>query len=266
MNRRILVTGVIAIIAFGLGYFLQEYKTPTRPGSTVATSDKIDCASVEGKTKPMPTTKLFFEYNSADEDTGLHGAFDTTSFAELCVYDPTGKQILAVKPQGALKELNMAGIFFESREPKHQEVSQDMHFANFPEGNYSIKAVDFEGYQLTGAATLTHNVPVGPQITSPQDESKVSESDVVVRWKPVTKSTSGKPIKVTGYQVIATKEVNDDPHGFSKPIYDVHVPPTQTSLPIPNEFLEPGAKYELEVLVLEESGNQTISIVFFEIL
>jgi len=69
---------------------------------------------------------------------------------------------------------------------------------------------------------------------------------------------------ITGYEVIVTKEVHDDPHGFSRPTYDVHVPPTVDRLPVPSEFLQPDTVYELEVLALEVSGNQTISVGFFK--
>jgi hypothetical protein len=43
----------------------------------------------------------------------------------------------------------------------------------------------------------------------------------------------------------------------------VHVPATQHTLRVPTEFLEPDTVYELEVLALEPSGNQTISVGFF---
>jgi hypothetical protein len=64
--------------------------------------------------------------------------------------------------------------------------------------------------------------------------------------------------------VIITKEVDDDPNGFSRPTYDVHVSPTVRRLPVPAVFLEPDTVYELEVLALEASGNQTISVSFFQ--
>ncbi len=70
-------------------------------------------------------------------------------------------------------------------------------------------------------------------------------------------------MSITGYEVIVTKEEHDDPHGFSRPIYDVHVPPDVGALPVPKRFLEPHTVYELEVLALEEGGNQTISVGFF---
>jgi hypothetical protein len=39
----------------------------------------------------------------------------------------------------------------------------------------------------------------------------------------------------------------------------LYLPPTVTSLTVPNEFLEPATHYLWEVLAIEESGNQTLS-------
>lgn len=86
-------------------------------GNASASSDEITCDRPRGPTIALEQAKLFFEHNSTDADTGVHGAFDTSSFAELCVYNPKGRQILAVKPQGKLLKPTMGGIFFESREP-----------------------------------------------------------------------------------------------------------------------------------------------------
>jgi hypothetical protein len=44
----------------------------------------------------------------------------------------------------------------------------------------------------------------------------------------------------------------------------VHVPATVNSLNVPRKFLEADTVYELEVLALEASGNQTISVGFFK--
>lgn len=75
---------------------------------------------------------------------------------------------------------------------------------------------------------------------------------------------AGRPVGITGYEVIITKEVEDDPHGFSRPTSDWHVPPTVHRLPVPAALLEADTVYELEVLALEVSGNQTISVGFFK--
>lgn len=100
-------------------------------------------------------------------------------------------------------------------------------------------------------------------MTAPRDGAEVDPDDLTVRWEDVTETIDGEPVTITGYEVIITKEHHVDPHGFSQPIYDVHVPSDHNSLSVPDEFFEPGTEYELEVLALERSGNQTISVSFF---
>lgn len=128
----------------------------------------------------------------------------------------------------------------------------------------------FDGKTLVGSASFTHDVPAPPQITAPeladdpaQPGDPVARDGLVVDWDPVTETVDGAPVTTTGYEVIVTKEDHDDPHGFSRPVYDVHVPAALDALSVPAEFLEPDTVYELEVLALEESGNQTITVGFF---
>ena len=60
-----------------------------------------------------------------------------------------------------------------------------------------------------------------------------------------------------------TDEEAEDPDGWARPVYDVHVDDDVTSFPVPDDFLLDDHLYELEVLAIEESGNQTISVGFF---
>jgi hypothetical protein len=224
------------------------------------------------RTTQIATAKLIIEFNSTDGDLGVHGAFDDQGWKTLCVFDPNGRPVLEVGPQSQLRDLTMAGIFFESREPPIAEFSFADLKAAFPEGQYTVRAESFDGTILVGGATFTHDVPAAPTITSPQiaDDQRgtrknpVSRDDLVIRWDRVTETVSGRPVNITGYEVIVTKEVADDPHGFSRPTYDVHVPPNVAGLSVPQEFLEADTVYELEVLALEASGNQTISVGFFK--
>jgi hypothetical protein len=91
----------------------------------------------------------------------------------------------------------------------------------------------------------------------------VPSSGLVVTWEPVTETVDGEPVTVTGYEVIVTQEEWDDPDSQSRPVYDVHVLPDRAELPVAEGFLAPGTLYELEVIALEESGNQTITLGFF---
>jgi hypothetical protein len=232
--------------------------------SSLDTDDQIACMLPRGKKATIATAKLLIEYNSTDEDIGVHGAFDDHGWSELCVYGPNGQQVLTVKPQGQLKDLTMAGIFFESREPPSGEFSFEDLKAKFPEGQYRVRGISFDGKGLTGSATFTHDVPAPPTVTSPLKGAVVSTADLVVEWEDVTETVDGDPATITGYEVIVTKVDYEDPHGFSAPIFDVHVPPDRNALAISVEFLEPGTEYELEVLALEVSGNQTITVSLFE--
>jgi hypothetical protein len=234
-------------------------------------SGACEAGAPSSRTTEIAAAKLIIEFNSTDDDIGVHGAFDDDGWKALCVFDPTGRRVLDVGPQGQLRDLTMAGIFFESREPPSSEFSFADLKAAFPEGEYTVMADSFDGTTLVGSATFTHDVPAPPTITAPKlaedprgtKKIPVSGDDLVIRWDDVTQTVDGEPVDITGYEVIITKEVEDDPHGFSRPIYDVHVPPTLNSLSVAEEFLEPDTVYELEVLALEVSGNQTISVGFF---
>jgi hypothetical protein len=222
-----------------------------------------DCDSGSRPFVRLPAAKLIIEHNATDEDTGVHGLFDGVDWTTLCVFDPNGKQILEVEPKRQLKRQSISGIFFESAEPPNDEVPIEKILARFPEGRYPVRGRTADGKGIRGAALFTHVIPEGPVITFPEDEDIVPASDLQVTWNHVTTSIEGEPIHRTGYEVIITKDVRDDPNGFSLPVFDVHVPPSVSSLTVSNEFLQANTAYELEVLVLEVSGNQTISSLFF---
>jgi hypothetical protein len=215
-------------------------------------------------------TLLYIEYNETDGDTGVHGLFGFDGLREVCLRSPDGEQRLLVDPVGPLGDLGINDFFFESREPPLDEYSIDDLKADFPEGEYTVSGTDFEGTPRLGTARFTHDIPRGPVITEPRLEDEenaaqavVSPTGLVVRWDPVTETVDGRRITVTGYQVIVNQVEWDDPDSQSRPVYDVHVPPDRTEFPVAAGFLRPGTLYELEVIVLEESGNQTITVGFF---
>jgi hypothetical protein len=217
-----------------------------------------------GPAERLPAAKLIIEHNSTDEDTGVHGLFDGVDWRRLAIFDPRGRLILEVEPKGQLRNQSISGIFFESAEPPNEEVPIEDFLRKFPEGRYTVQGCTKDGTKLKGSALFTHAIPAGPVITFPHDGDVVSASNLTITWNHVTATLDGRPLNRTGYQVIVTRESPDDPNGFSLPVLDVHLLPSITSLTIPNQFLEPGTSYELEVLVLEISGNQTITSLSFE--
>lgn len=233
----------------------------TAPTKARFDDDDEDC---RGPAVRLPATKFFIEHNSTDEDTGVHGLFDGEDWTKLEIYDPRGRQILEVEPKRQLRTQSISGIFFEAAEPPNNEVPIEEILRRFPEGRYSVRGCSADGRRLNGSALFTHKIPSGPEIIFPQDGGTASSSGFAVMWNHVTTTIDGQPINRTGYEVIVTKDVPDDPNGFSRPTFDVRVPPSETSLTVPSEFLEPGTRYELEVLALEVSGNQTLTSLFFE--
>ncbi len=279
MNRSTKGAIVAALLAAtGAGGAVASRASADRPHNVSSRADERDsdddlpdvCERRGRADAKIATAKLIIEFNATDDDIGVHGAFDDHGWSELCVFDPSGRPLAVFDPRGRLDDLTMAGVFFESREPPEAEWSFDDLVAAFPEGRYRVKARNFEGKYLTGSARFTHAVPAAPEIVAPviaeepeAPGTPIATDDVVVAWEPVTQTINGAAVSISGYQVIVTKEEHEDPHGFSKPTYDVHVGPDATSLSVPADFFESGEVYELEVLALERSGNQTISVGFF---
>jgi len=261
-SRRLIAAAAAAGLALAALSLVVGLDAPqSAPGQTAGPTCRL---SHSGKKERIAAAKLIIEYNATDRDMGVHGAFDDDGWAKLCVYDPSGRLVLKVSPKSQLKDLTMAGIFFESREPPIRKFNFKDLKRTFPEGRYKVQGVTFQGRKLVGSAKFTHDVPRRPRVRAPRDGATVDPANVVVMWRDVTSTIDGRPVDITGYEVIVTKERRDDPHGFSRPTYDVHVPANRNSLSVPAEFFQPGSEYELEVLALEKSGNQTISVSFFK--
>ncbi len=127
------------------------------------------------------------------------------------------------------------------------------------------------GGRRRGQHDRRYHIPDAPRIISPplaRDEEHADEAAVLaehlqIAWEEVTRTVQGDPVKVRGYEVTVTHLEREDPNGFSQPAFDVHLPADHNTLSVSPEFLDPHTLYELEVLALEESGNQTITSGFF---
>ena len=140
--------------------------------------------------------------------------------------------------------------------------------ADFPEGEYTVSGTDFEGTPRLGTAQFTHGIPLGPVVTEPRLEDEEKRGAVrrdAVRASPLGPAQDDERPAGHRHRLRGDRQPGewDDPDSLSRPEYDVHVPPDRTTLPVADGFLLPGTVYELEVIVLEESGNQTITVGFF---
>ena len=211
---------------------------------------------------PLKDAKLNIEHNATDRDTGFQGFVDSEGWQRLDVRGPAG-EVLAFEARGTLADLGLTELFFESVEPENAAVPIDTMLATLPEGNYTIAGPAQENGrsagQTSGTAWLTHDIPAGPKLISPREGATVPVRGVVARWRPVSKTIAGKPVRIIAYQLIIEKDIEPHRHMIGKLGLSMYLPPSVTHIDVPDGFLESRSAYSWEVLAIERSGNQTLS-------
>jgi hypothetical protein len=213
-------------------------------------------------TVPLKDAKLNIEHNATDRDTGFQGFIDGEGWRRLDVRGPAGR-LLTLRGRGALADLGLTELFFETVEPENADTSIKRMLAKLPEGKYRIAGPAQENGKrmgrTVGKAWLTHDIPEGPRLVSPEEGAIVPTRGVVADWEPVSETIGGTPVRIIAYQLIIEKDVEPHPHMIGKFELSIHLPPSVTSIDVPDGFLEPGTAYDWEVLAIERSGNQTLS-------
>jgi hypothetical protein len=231
-------------------------------GSGGAGAPRARAASGSTATVPLKDAKLNIEHNATDEDTGFQGFVDSEGWRRLDVRGPGG-QVLNLEARGSLARLGMTELFFETVEPENADVPIAEMLAKLPEGTYTIAGPTQENGKsagrTSGEALLTHDIPAGPVLVSPVEGARVPTRGVVARWRPVSKTITGEPVRIIAYQLIIEKDVAPHRHMIGKRGLSMYLPPSVTRIAVPNGFLEPRTAYNWEVLAIERSGNQTLS-------
>ena len=211
---------------------------------------------------PLKEAKFIIEHNATDHDTGFQGAVDSEGWDRMELIGPQGV-VLHFEGRGALGELGLTELFFETVEPENKDVPIKELLADMPAGAYTYKGhamIDGESTGETeGTAMLSHTIPNGPALLTPANGATVGLEGLVMSWGAVTQSLEGKPVKIIGYQLIVEKKGEPHPTMIGKWALSMHLPPSTLSMAIPRAFLEPRTKYVWEVLAIDESGNQTLS-------
>jgi hypothetical protein len=211
---------------------------------------------------PLKDAKLNIEHNATDRDTGFQGFVDSEGWRRLDARGPGG-QVLTFEARGTLAKLGLTELFFESVEPENADVPIGEVLAKLPEGKYTFAGPAQENGKsagrTSGTAWLTHDIPAGPTLVSPEAGATVPVRGVVARWKPVSKTIKGKPVRIIAYQLIIEKDVEPHRHMIGKLGLSMYLPRSVTSIAVPNGFLQPRTAYKWEVLAIERSGNQTLS-------
>ncbi len=75
----------------------------------------------------------------------------------------------------------------------------------------------------------------------------------------MTKTITGKPVKIIAYQLIIEKDIEPHRHMIGKLGLSMYLPRSVTRIDVPDGFLQRRTAYNWEVLAIERSGNQTLS-------
>ena len=220
----------------------------------------------DGFVVPFDEAHVFFELNDTDGDLGIHALIDGEPWKELEIERPGGREILEVQVEDRLKRQGLTELFFESAEPSFDELAPEKFFRRFPEGEYEIEAETLDGLELKSTAEVTHLLPAPPSNVRVSGIPAAEDCDadplplisgpVLISWDPVTRShpelgRTNEAIEVVRYQVVVERE---EPELL---VFSVDLPPAVTEIEIPSGFIALGEEFKFEIIVREESGNQT---------
>ena len=225
-------------------------------GTAVLTLVAVSGSALGGEAaKPvrLKAATLIVEMNATDGDAGLQVFLDGEPWRSMKITAPNGREIASVEAQGRLKGYGLTELFSESSEPPFDVFPLAKFKTLFPEGRYAFAGETIEGGKVTGSARLSHDIPDGPEITSPRDGAAVDRDAVVARWAGVAETSE---VDIVGYRAIVTRE-------NPLRILSVDLPASARKVTVPAEFLERGTAYKLEVQSIEESGNQTLTEITF---
>ena len=156
-----------------------------------------------GKPVRLAAATMIVEVDATAGDAGVQFFLDGEPWRSMAISGPNGRTLLEIDAEGRLKNWGLTELFSESNEPPFSEVPLEELKRRFPEGRYTFSGTTVEGDELVGRARLSHDIPDGPEITSPADGEKVARKGVVARW-------NGPPeprgIEIVGYRVIVTRE------------------------------------------------------------
>jgi hypothetical protein len=216
----------------------------------------------------LKVTTFFIELTV--DDIEIQTFVDGARWTDLTVRDQSGAEVLSIGSSSymgtqGLSELKIDGWpshFPVENNPEHTEIARaDIFLAQFPAGTYQFRATRATGGTLTGSADFTHALPSLPEIVKPtpdlDDPEELPVSGLTVEWKSVTTDYfSGEALDVVEWEIIVAQE--DPPRDMH-----IHLPASATRVTVPSAFLLPGKLYEVEVIAIERSNNQSISVAEF---
>lgn len=225
-------------------------------------------------TEAFSEATIYFELNDSDGDLGIHGSIDGDEWRRLKIEDPKERVILNTIVLGRLARQGLTEFFFESAEPRFDELDPADFFLRFPEGTYEVEGRTLDGRVLENEVEISHVMPapaggiringIPAAVNCSTLPLPVVSEPVRVEWDEVTTShptigTPGQSVDVEEYQVFL------ELRGTSVKMSS-ELPPGTISMQVPLDFTARGDQFKLEVLVRAENGNQTATETCFDLL
>lgn len=241
--------------------------------ATTAISTSLLLISAAGVSEAMDedetafsVAEIFFELNNTDGDLGIHALIDGDPWKRLEIENPREKKVLQVRVSREAAKQGLTEFFFESAEPNFEDFSPDQFFARFEEGTYEVSAKTIDRSELESETQVTHLMPA--PASNVQVNGKPAPLDceieapplvtepITIKWDAVTLSHPDlgrqppEPVNVVNYEVVV--EIDETPFTTS-----TILPSSATSFQVPSEIIALGDVVKFEILVREESFNQT---------
>ncbi len=261
---------------------LMGYRTalvlPLACGALVTTAAAHDRGYHSKPSEPFDEAFIFFELNNTDGDLGIHAKVDGGPWKGVQLYDRNYRRLMSIRTSGRLWKQGVTELFFESAEPPFDELSPETFFRRFPPGTYRVHGWSMEGKKLRSETEITHAMPAPAvayvngndmvEVCDDEDEDfdesllEIVGPDVTISWDPVVSSHPDLgvmppvAVEIHNYEVVVETEIEVGGEEFAT-VFSVLLPPDQTSMTVPAEFLALSDEFKYEVLARESSYNQT---------
>lgn len=272
------------ICVFGLASVMHVAQATEEGGTDGTTStDGNGAQDEQPEMIAFDETKVLIEINATDGDVGFHALLDADAWDLARLYDPNGNKLFEEHARNQLAEQGLTENFFESSEPLCQRDEQEPDtrvvtlaefLDRFPAGEYTFNGGTIEEEMLLGGAQLTYNLPAAPEITSfdgyqvswaPGTDLGACSDPALVRQGVIADPAM---VELVGWEVVV--EPADDEVVEPLRIFSAQLPPGIQTVSVPPQFIDSYfadgvTEFKVEVLAIEESGNQTASEEEFEL-
>ena len=195
----------------------------------------------DGPDAEFGSVALRLESNATDNDAEVVIVIDSGGeLKTLKVSSPNGKKILNLKSTDG-QRLGVSKLTVETPEPTLAEVK-----AAYPAGVYQFRAETVDGEDVSGQATLSHELLPATTITAPLNGATNVPTTITAAWTAVAGAS--------GYFI----EIDDGSR-----VLKADLPATSTTFIVPPGWLQPDTEYTLGVAAVGENGNRVATEVSF---